>query len=206
MIAQLNGLVARTEANSVIVDVSGVGYRVFVPISLLSSLPETGQKMLLYTTMVVREDDMSLYGFRTLDDQKIFILVTGVTGVGPRVALSMLGMMDPAELARAISANDVKALTRIPGMGPKLAQRVCLELGERMAEFAMMLKVDTFSRFDSAHKAVYEDIIEALVNLGYSRPDARKTADRVVNEDPDSANAPAMIRKALNLLSSGGKR
>lgn len=207
MIAQLSGIVARTEANSVVLDVNGVGYRVFVPLSVLSALPETGGKATLHTTMIVREDDIALYGFRTLEEQQVFQLVTSVTGVGPKVALSMLSVLDTGELARAISSNDTRALTKIPGVGPKLAQRVALELGERMAELAFAQRIETLtSRQTPEENAAYEDVVEALVNLGYSRPDSRKAAERALSHSADKTSAPALIREALNLLTSSGKR
>src|SRR5688500_10490089 len=109
MIAHLTGTVACTEANSVILDVNSVGYRVFVPLSVLSSLPDSGGKATLQTVMSVREDDISLYGFSTQDEREVFLLLTGVTGVGPKVGLSMLSVYHSSELARMISSNDVKA-------------------------------------------------------------------------------------------------
>src|SRR5438105_4098501 len=133
MISQLTGVVAGTEANSVVLDVGGVGYRVFVPSSVLSSLPETGGATTLYTVMTVREDDISLFGFAGVEERQVYQLLTSVTGVGPKVGLAMLSVYSVDELARAISGNDTKELGKIPGVGPKLAQRVALELGERMA-------------------------------------------------------------------------
>ena len=134
MIAFLRGKVVASEANSVVLDVAGVGYRAFVPLNVLSTLAETGQEATLHTVMTVREDDISLYGFATVEEREIFQIVTSVTGVGAKIGLSMLSVMDSAELARSISGNDVKALTKIPGVGPKLAQRIVLELGERMVQ------------------------------------------------------------------------
>jgi Holliday junction DNA helicase RuvA len=203
VIAQLTGLVARTEASSVILDVNGVGYRVLVPLSVLSSLPETGQKTLLYTTMTVREDDISLYGFRSLEEQAVFQMVTGVSGVGPSVALSMLSVLDAAEVARAIAGNDTKTLTKIPRVGPKLAQRICLELGERMAEFSFTQRLETINRSGSAEEnAAFEDVVEALVGLGYSRPDAKKAAERALSAAADKTNTAVLIRESLNLMTS----
>lgn len=202
MIAQLSGQVVRTEANSVVLDVGGVGYRVFVPLTVLSALPPPGGKAVLVTTLVVREDDMTLYGFRTLDEQAAFGLLTSVTGVGPRVALAMMSSYEVPDLARAISSNDTKALTRIPGVGPKLAQRVILELGERMAELVFAQRVgDVGGDPDAGAVDGLDDIIEALVNLGYSRPDSRRAAERAVAAAPDRSNTPGLIREALNILS-----
>ena len=207
MIAQLTGTVARLEANSVVLDVNGVGYLVYVPLSVLSNLPQVGATAMLYTTMAVREDDITLYGFGSLEEQRAFKLVTGVTGVGPKVALSMLSVLDAGELARAISSNDAKTLTKVPGVGPKLAQRVCLELGERMAEFAFAQRIEALTTTSTPQEnAAFEDVVEALLNFGYSRSDSRKATERALSNASDKANIPALVREALNILSSGGGR
>ncbi len=206
MFAHLNGTVARIEANSVVLDVNGVGYRVVVPVSALSTLPEPGGRVMLHVTMIVREDDFTLYGFLSPADLQVFQIVTGVTGVGPKVALSMLSVMDAGELARSIASNDVRALTGVPGVGPKLAQRIFLELGERMAEFSFTHRVDAaVSGTKASENAAYEDVVEALINLGYSRPDSRKAAERAIANAADKSNTGILIRDALNLLSSRGR-
>lgn len=206
MIAHLSGTVARLEATSVVMDVNGVGYLVYVPLGVLSGLPAVGGKAMLYTTMAVREDDITLYGFATLEEQRAFQLATSVTGVGPKAALSMLSVLDAGELARAISSNDAKALTKIPGVGPKLAQRICLELGERMAEFAFSQRLDSLSAISTPlENAAFEDVVEALINFGYSRSDSRKSTERAIASAADKANIPALVREALNILSSGGR-
>jgi Holliday junction DNA helicase RuvA len=207
VIAHLSGTVARTEANSVVLDVNGVGYRAFVPLSVLASLPGEGAKVTLHTSMVVREDDITLYGFRTEDELHVFTSLTSVTGVGPKVALSMLSVLEGPELARAIASGDVKVLTRVPGVGPKLAQRVVLELGDKMARFAFDRRVHEIERGGAPlDGAVFEDIVEALVNLQYNRTDARKAAESVLAASAGSNDVPKLIRGALNLLSGAGKR
>ena len=207
MIAQLTGNVIRTEANSVVLDVGGVGYRVNTPLSTLSRLPKEGEKTTLFTIMLVREDDISLYGFRTLEEQKLFLLLTSVTGIGPKLAISMLSVMEWGELCIAVSSNDQKSLVRIPGVGAKLAQRLCLELGDRLTEFMVAQKIERPSAgSDITDHALFEDIQEALVNLGYSRADSRRAAERVIQANPGKSNAGHLIREALNLLSGGGAR
>lgn len=203
MIAYLRGRVVSSEANSVILDVNGVGYRAYVPLSVLSGLPEPGQEAALHTVMTVREDDISLYGFATVEERETFQILTSVSGVGAKIALSMLSVMEAGELARAVSGNDVKSLTRVPGVGPKLAQRVILELGERMAEFMFSRRIETRADRQAAlDNAAYEDIVEALVGLGYSRADSRKAAERVTSTRADRPTADLM-REALNLLTGG---
>lgn len=207
MIASLTGAVAGVEGNAVVVDVHGVGYVVYVPLGVLAKLPEQGGTVTLHTVMAVREDDISLYGFSAPDDRELFRLLTSVSGVGPKVALSMLSVMESADLARAIAGNDIKALTRSPGVGPKLAQRVVLDIGERVASMSFTWKVGAAAGADgqSRTSGAHDDVVEALVNLGYSRADSRKTADRVVADAPSGADTPVLIRLALNLLSASGR-
>jgi Holliday junction DNA helicase RuvA len=209
MIAHLSGTVARTDANSVVVDVAGVGYRVFVPLGVLSNLPAEGGKLFLHTTLSVAPNtfEFTLYGFSSHEELQVFSLLTSVSGVGAKVALSMLSVLDVADLGRAISGNDTKTLTKVPGVGPKLAQRVCLELGERMAEFVFTQRIAAATASNTpAENEAFEDVVEALVNLGYSRPDSKKAAERVMSGSLDKANTGNLIRDALNLLASSGKR
>ena len=209
MIAHLTGNVTRLEANSVVLDVHGVGYRVFVPLGVLSNLPAVGEQASLFTTLNVSSNtfEFTLYGFASHEEQQVFQLLTSVTGVGSKVALSMLSVFYAEELARIVSSNDVKSLTKVPGVGPKLAQRVALELGEKMSEFIFASRIDTFkSAATVADNESYEDVVEALVNLGYSRPDSKKAAERVISAAANKSDIPQLIREALNLLSSSGKR
>ncbi|MEP6755141.1 MAG: Holliday junction branch migration protein RuvA [Chthonomonadales bacterium] len=209
MIAQLTGNVVRVEANNVILDVNGVGYRVSVPLGVLASLPEAGGKVTLHTTMHVAVNTMefTLYGFASPEDQHIFQIITSVSGVGAKIGLSMLSMYDGRSICRAISANDTKALSAIPGIGPKLASRICLELGERLATFVFEAKIHAqMGTQEATDNEAIEDAVEALVNLGYSRNDARKSVERITSV-PGGAKTPStIIREALNLLSTGGKR
>ena len=204
MIAHLSGTVARTDANSVILDVNGVGYRALVPLGVLSTLPAEGERVMLFTSMIVRDDDITLYGFRDADEQRVFEALIGVAGVGPKVALSLLSVLDGAALSAAIASGDAKTLTRVPGVGPKLAQRIVLELGDRMAQFAFEQKVQSLTDRNSvADREAFEDIVEALVNLQYSRTDARKAAEKVMSESAGPTDVPKLIRDALKLLSGG---
>jgi Holliday junction DNA helicase RuvA len=207
MIAQLTGTVVRTEGNSIVVDVGGVGYQVFVPATVLSALPEGGAKFTLMTHLIVREDEMTLYGFVNQTEMQAFRILLGVSGVGPKVALALLSTLEVPDLARALSTNDTRAVTKVPGVGPKLAQRLCLELGDKMAAFAFEKRTErTAAGAKTAQEnAAYEDLIEALIQFGYSRPDARKAADRVFNEAKDRADVGAMITAALRLLNAGSR-
>ncbi|HLV79021.1 MAG TPA: Holliday junction branch migration protein RuvA [Chthonomonadaceae bacterium] len=210
MIAQLTGIVARKEANSVILDVNGVGYQVLVPITVLSALPAEGSKVTLVTHLLLRDDksgaiEMTLYGFQSATELQAFKLLLSASGVGPKVALALLSTLDVSELARALSTNDTRMLSRVPGIGPKLAQRLCLELGDKMASFVFEQRAEQAAagRQTAQENAAYEDVIEALVGLGYGRPDARRAADRVFASATDRSNTGALVTAALTLLTSG---
>ena len=132
MISFLDGEVVEKGANRVVIGVGGVGYDVLVPTSVLASLPAIGTTTRLHTRMVVREDSTTLYGFSAVDQRDLFDLLTGVTGVGPKVALAFLSVLRPAVLSRAIANGDAAALTVVPGVGKKVAQRVVLDLAEKL--------------------------------------------------------------------------
>jgi holliday junction DNA helicase RuvA len=210
MIVQLTGALLRTEANSVILDVGGVGYQVFVPVTALNGVGEAGSKVTLLTLLVARvqpDFDMALYGFLDPQELQTFKILISVSGVGAKVGLAMISSFSVAELARAISSGDVKLITKAPGVGPKLAQRICTEIGDRMAAFAFEQKTERAqaTKQTAEENAAHEDVVEALIGLGYGRPDARKAADRVFATAPDRTDAAGLISAALQLL-TGAKR
>jgi len=207
MFAHFRGRVARVEANVVVLDVGGVGYRIAVPVTTLTQLPKIGEEAFLNIHTLVREDEISLYGFADLADQKIFELLIGVSGIGPKVALSILSALDAATLSRAVVSEDTKTLIRIPGLGIKTAQRLVLELKEKMAKFALEQRMDAqFTKLLTASEPdVADDVVEGLVNLGYNRNDARRAADRALNELTDKTNMGDAFRLSLNILTGVGK-
>ena len=211
MIAQLTGVFLRIEGTSnVILDVNGVGYQVTVPGTVASSLPDPGARITLLTHMVGRvqpDFEMTLYGFTSNQQLGVFRMLINVQGVGARVAIAMLSTMESDELARAVSTNDTKTLTKVPGVGPKLAQRLCLELGDSMASMAFEQRSQRSEagKKTAAENASYEDLIEALVGLGYSRSDSRKAADSVFANAADKTNTSALISAGLQLLAAPKK-
>ena len=210
MIAQLTGTVLRTEGNCVVLDVGGVGYQITVPVSVLAGLPETGAKATLLTHLVGRvqpDFEMTLYGFITDRQLRTFRALIGVQGVGAKVALAMLSTLEVDELARAISTNETKLLTKVPGVGPKLAQRLCLELGDSMAAMSFERRAERAAATSKTadENASYEDVIEALVGLGYSRADSRRAADSVFSAAPNKTDTPALISAGLQYLTAGRK-
>ncbi len=208
MIASLRGLLAHAEATSVILDVGGVGYKVNVPASIHGFLPALGEPTFLHIHFHMRAEEISLYGFKQPDDQKVFELLLSVTGIGPKVALSILSALDAETLARTVAAEDTRALVRIPGLGLKTAQRLVLELKEKLAALAFERKVDALQAKAAKPSPddIFDDVVDGLVNLGYNRNDARRAADKALKEIDDKTNMGAALRASLNILTgSGGK-
>ena len=202
MFAHLNGTVTRIEANVVVIDVGGVGYRVLVPVSALSTLPAIGGKALLYIHTYIRPEEISLYGFAAPEDQRVFEMLLSVSGIGPKVALSILSAMDADSLARSVVAEDTKTLVRIPGLGMKTAQRLVLEIKDKLAAFGLERRVDAAQHRQpaAAQDDFLGDVVEGLVGLGYNRNDARKAAERAVKEIANKTSMPDALRAALNIL------
>ncbi len=209
MIAQLSGKVARIEPGIVVLDVAGVGYMVNVVASVTAKTPDVGMPVILHTHLVVREDDLSLYGFGTVQELLAFKLLISASGVGPRVALALLSTLSVDELARAVAANDTKTVALAPGVGPRLAQRICLEIGDKLAAIAIESRVASVTTVQSqshANGTEFEDAVEALVSLGFARLDARRAAERVIAQsETTNLKAADIIHAAIKILSDGGR-
>lgn len=160
MIGSLRGKLISRRPDNVIVEAGGVGYQVNVPLSILSNLPEEGNTVFLNIYTHVREDALQLYGFATEDEKRIFTTLLGVTGIGPKMALTILSGISHDDFMRAIEEEDVALLCRIPGLGKKTAHRLILELREKLP------------RLGKVRDRVFEDTLSALVNLGYKKAEA----------------------------------
>ncbi len=204
MIAHVRGTLVEKDSSAVVVDVNGIGYRVLVPETVSAVLPAVGEQVHLLTTFYVREEEMSLYGFLTAEQRKLFEMLISVSGVGPKAALSLLSVMDAEQLAMAIAAEDIKRLTGAPGVGTKIAQRIAMELRERAAEIAWERKVDRLAaKGKPLHSDRLEDAVEALIALGYSRTDARRAVETAAKSLPADAETAAVVRSALQVLTTG---
>lgn len=215
MIAYLNGTVIKVEASYVVIDVGGVGYKVAVPVSVLTSLPEIGGKTQLNIYTYIRPEEIALYGFQTSADQRVFELLLSVSGIGPKVGLSILSAMDAQTLCKVVAGEDTRSLIRIPGLGMKTAQRLILELREKLAAFIWELKGVSQEKPGSkagatspetSERMLIEDVSEGLTNLGYNRADARRAAEKAVLDLGESAAMGATLRAALNVLTNSGSR
>jgi holliday junction DNA helicase RuvA len=183
MISFLEGEIVEKTGARVVICVAGVGYDVLVPTSVLSALPPVGRSARVHTRMVVREDSMTLYGFASPDGRELFDLLTGVTGVGPKVALAFLSALQPEAIRRAVVQGDPDALTVVPGVGKKVAQRVVLDLRDRLG-----------ADHDIVADGPLADVREALVALGLTPVEASAaTADLEL----DGRATEELLREAL---------
>ena len=196
MIAFVSGKVAAVTLSSAVLEVGGVGLELMCTPGTLATL-RTGQPATLPTSMVVREDSLTLFGFVDDDEKQTFELVQTASGVGPKVAQSMLAVLSPDDLRRAIAADDVKTLTKVPGIGQKGAQRIILELKDRIGAPSSVRT--TAAPVGSAPWR--DQVHQGLVGLGWSAKEAEKAVDAVASQAGDVPDVAALLRAALRTLS-----
>ncbi|GAB3261624.1 Holliday junction branch migration protein RuvA [Nocardioides dilutus] len=195
MIAFVRGQVAAVTLSSAVLEVGGVGLEVMCTPGTLATL-RTGQTATLPTSMVVREDSLTLFGFVDEDEKQVFELVQTASGVGPKVAQAITAVLPPDDLRRAIATDDVKTLTRVPGIGQKGAQRIILELKDRIGPPVGVRQAST------TPGAVWrEQVHQGLVGLGWPVREAERAVDAVADQAGDSPDVPALLRAALRTLS-----
>ena len=204
MIAHLRGELVTATADSVVIDVAGVGYRCLVPSSTRSRLPALGSVVQLYTSLQVREDALTLYGFLTPAEYDLFTLLLRVDGIGPKAALAVLSTTDPESFRRAVAFEDIAALCRVPGIGKKTAQRLVLELKEKVGTLgaAPWATGDVPAAAQPAGD-VWSEAAEALCALGYSRSEAVEALARARSEAGDAPTVETLVRLGLKQLYRG---
>ena len=198
MIARLTGRLLDKQPNRIVVDVGGVGYDVAVPLSTFYTLGEAGAPVSLRIHTHVREDAIALFGFATALELLLFERLIGVSGIGPKVALSVLSGIEPEELVRAVRTQDTARLTAIPGVGKKTAERIGLELKDRLPH-ALVGAAGAPVPAGEAGGGLRDDLLSALVNLGYHRAAAEKAIDRVVTR-PEQGSFEENLRAVLKSL------
>jgi Holliday junction DNA helicase RuvA len=196
MIASLTGRLKRKATDYLIVDVVGVGYQVSVPLSSYSSLPEDGEEISLHIHTHLREDSLSLFGFLTEAEKNMFLLLMGVSGIGPKLALAVLSSLSVQALSHAIQASDDSKLCSIPGIGKKTAARMVLELQDKVKHLVSSTSLQAGAAVMAREG---EDAVSALVNLGYKKPFAEE-AVRKIRSDRPGLPLETIIREALNVL------
>jgi Holliday junction DNA helicase RuvA len=203
LIAFLSGKLISKQPNAVVIDVNGVGYEVNIPLSTFYELGELDTDIALRVHTHVREDALLLYGFRTSTEKDLFLKLTSVSGIGPKLALTALSGMPAQELVAAIRNNDLARLTAIPGVGRKTAERLIIELRDKMAKITLSgaeSEPTATPRIAPAEEALRDDIISALVNLGWQKNVAEKAVAATLSEDAGNRSFEFLLKQSLKRL------
>lgn len=199
MIACLQGELYFKSPENVIIMAGGVGYDIRVTESCYMGLPEKGQEAFVSIYTYVREDTLALYGFVNTDEKETFLLLMSVSGIGPKVALAILSGISPHELSTAIRTEDFHRLTKLPGIGKKTAERLCLELKDKMPFMAIDIDAPLKQFEKASDNQQVADTVSALVNLGITRANAEDAVQRVIRETPD-VSFEELVRQALRIV------
>ncbi len=201
MIAHLSGILLSKQPNIVIVDVGGVGYEVTIPLSTFYDLGEEGSAVALRIYTHVREDALQLFGFRTEREKKLFLQLTSVSGIGPKLAITILSGMSAEELIPAIRGNDLARLVNIPGVGKKTAERLVVELKDKVSALSSPELEEQFriAAGTGSKTNIADDILSALINLGFQKAAAEKAVNATMQENPD-ANFSQLTKLSMRKL------
>lgn len=198
MIGMLRGTVWQIQAERLVIDVQGVGYLLTVPYGLLAkSCP--GQEVVVYTHVVTREDDLSLYGFTSLEEKQLFLEMLSVTGIGPKAAIAVLSTFGTEQIESAIISEDLNLLTKVPGIGKKTAQRLILELKEKFKGHLTLSMGD--EPFSSTSTLMHSEALQTLLALGFGLDEARQALGR--QKDEGDLTTEEQVKKALQKLAGG---
>ncbi len=200
MFAYIKGLLEMKSSNYIVVDINGLGYKIFMSQNNIESIGEINDIVKVFTYVKVREDDISIYGFKTQEELRMFELLIGVSGVGAKSALVMLSCIEPSEFAIAVISNNIKLLTQVPGIGTKSAQRIILELKDKLKAEQSELdeeKLENVKLKSSKTNENVQEAISGLMVLGYSRKDIEKAFTHLI---VDELSVEELIKKGLILL------
>jgi holliday junction DNA helicase RuvA len=197
MFAYIKGILAYSSPLSVIVEARDIGYKIFVPVSAFSHLPQIGTEVVMHLSFVVREQAHTLYGFLSAQERDFFEALLNVTGIGPRTALALIGHMPLAELQNAIIHQDVPAICRVPGIGKKGAERLIIEMRDKIPASAVSsFEISAQSPFNAKTQTV-NDAMSALINLGYNQQTAQKALKKSLKDAPEEIDLASLIATAL---------
>lgn len=198
MFAYIKGSLEMKSNGYIVIDINGLGYKIFMSQNNIDSIGELHDTIKVFTYVRVREDDISIYGFKTQEQLKMFELLISVSGVGAKSALVMLSCIEPSDFAIAVISNDVKVLTKVPGIGNKSAQRIILELKDKLKEEQLEEKLKDSSKKLKDNSENINEAISGLMVLGYSKKDIEKAFEHL---DIDNLSIENLIKKGLILLS-----
>jgi holliday junction DNA helicase RuvA len=202
MIASLTGRLACKSPSQITLDVQGVGYEVFIPLSTFYSLPDINESASLRVHTHLREDAIQLFGFLTATEKDAFILLTGISGIGPKLALSVLSTLSVTDLVSAIQAGDMEKLATVPGIGKKSAGRIVLELKDKVERLQAMPAAMATVTGDHSSR-LQDDALSALVNLGYRAQEAKDIIKQITQSQPNTMPLKDLIRETLKELARG---
>lgn len=200
MFAYLKGKLAATHPTHVIIDVNGVGYLVFISARLVGHLPPIGDPIQLFTTYVVREFAHTLYGFDQEQERDIFESLINVTGIGPKLALSLIGHLAFHDLHQAVTNQDVLRLCKVPGVGKKTAERLIVELKDKLGAMSSSEQIVHSTNSKNSQNPQIQDAMLALINLGYTQQAAQKALKQCLKDSPDEMDVATLIMAALKII------
>ncbi len=199
MISFINGKLKEVSDNKIVVETGGVGYDIFFPASNVKNLPNLDEDIKVYTYMHVKEEEMSLYGFLTKEDKEMFLRLLIVNGVGPKGALNIISTLGFSTLIKAISTEDSKLISSVPGIGAKTASKICIELGDRVRKLNFEGKIDIIKKNNEENKKindVKDEVVEALIKLGYKESKAREMVSALdINGDEETGELLSRVFK-----------
>lgn len=196
MIAQLNGIIISKNTTELIIDCNGVGYLIYISLNTSSILPDIGNKASIFTLLIPREDSIQLYGFANEAEREAFKMLISISGIGPKSAIAILSSMSVEILASYIATSNVAALQKLPGIGKKTAERLILELKDKI----LKLNLPVQDGLPPSYNLIYQEALSALITLGYSTPIAEKAIKKVLSQEPSITHtAEELIRKALRI-------
>lgn len=190
MISYLKGIIIEKKTGNVVLDIHGVGYQAGIPLSTYLKLGEAGEEASLYIHTHVTDSSLSLFGFSTRRERELFLKLIGISGIGPKIALNILSGIGVSDLEQAISSSDISRLSLIPGIGKKTAMRIALELQEKLGIDAL----------DKEYHQSREDLISAMMNMGFKRKEIEKICDSTIKDLGDEADFDQLLRESLRRL------
>jgi Holliday junction DNA helicase RuvA len=198
MYAFIKGVLAASSPISIVVETGGIGYKIFIPVHFFSQLPQLGEQLLVHTSFVVRELSQTLYGFISVEERDLFEILTTVSGIGPKLALCLIGHLPCYELQKAIKNQEIVLLCKIPGIGKKTAERLCMELRDKLVD----LETDSngprpTATLGSTQAQKVSDAMSALINLGYNQATAQKAIKTTLKELDEDSDLATLITRAL---------
>ena len=195
MYSYIKGKLVSQILGSALVETGGIGYKIFLPASAYGKLLQNGKDVLFYVSFVIRENFQALYGFLRAEERDLFEELTTVSGIGPKIALSLIGHMTLEDFYSAIGNGDIQAISKVPGIGKKIAERLILEMRDKLSKTPKSLSSEFVE--SNPHAQKISDAINALMNLGYNQATAHKAINKSLKSLPDAADLPILITEAL---------